>query len=332
LTTLPFDLAGKRVWVAGHRGLVGSALVRRLQQEGCTILTADRAQVDLTRQAAVEDWLAQEKPDVVFMAAARVGGIQANNTRPAEFLYENLAIETNVLHGAYKIGVQKLIFLGSSCIYPRMAQQPMDEAQLLTGPLEPTNEWYALAKIAGIKICDAYRRQYGADFISVMPTNLYGPGDNFDTSGGHVLPALMRRFHEAKQQDAPAVSIWGSGTPLREFLYVDDLADGVVFLAKHYSDETHVNIGTGEEIAIADLARLVRDVVGYQGALAFDPDKPDGTPRKIVDTAKLAGLGWTPSVSLKDGVRRTYDWLLAQHKAGKPVNGWPVGDPAGLVE
>lgn len=323
-----YDLTGKRVWVAGHRGLVGGALVRRLAREGCEILTVDRATLDLTRQQAVEDWLATEKPDAVFVAAARVGGIHANNSYPAEFLYENLAIETNIIHGAHKAGVEKLIFLGSSCIYPRLARQPMDEAQLLTGPLEPTNEWYALAKIAGIKLCDAYRRQYGADFISVMPTNLYGPGDNFNLTGGHVLPALMRRFHEAKRSDTPQVTVWGTGAPLREFLHVEDLADGVVFLAKHFSDEGHVNIGTGEEIAIRDLAHLVKGTVGYQGELVFDTDKPDGTPRKIVDTTKLQALGWGPSIPLTDGVRTTYAWLLERLDRGAAINGWPAEERA----
>lgn len=323
-----YDLTGKRVWVAGHRGLVGGALVRRLAREGCEILTVDRATLDLTRQQAVEDWLATEKPDAVFVAAARVGGIHANNSYPAEFLYENLAIETNIIHGAHKTGVGKLIFLGSSCIYPRLARQPMDEAQLLTGPLEPTNEWYALAKIAGIKLCDAYRRQYGADFISVMPTNLYGPGDNFNLTGGHVLPALMRRFHEAKRNGTPQVTVWGTGAPLREFLHVEDLADGVVFLAKHFSDEGHVNIGTGEEIAIRDLAHLVKGTVGYQGELVFDTDKPDGTPRKIVDTTKLQALGWGPSIPLTDGVRTTYAWLLERLDTGAAINGWPAEERA----
>lgn len=323
-----YDLTGKRVWVAGHRGLVGGALVRRLAREGCEILTVDRATLDLTRQQAVEDWLATEKPDAVFVAAARVGGIHANNSYPAEFLYENLAIETNIIHGAHKAGVEKLIFLGSSCIYPRLARQPMDEAQLLTGPLEPTNEWYALAKIAGIKLCDAYRRQYGADFISVMPTNLYGPGDNFNLTGGHVLPALMRRFHEAKRSDTPQVTVWGTGAPLREFLHVEDLADGVVFLAKHFSDEGHVNIGTGEEIAIRDLAHLVKGTVGYQGELVFDTDKPDGTPRKVVDTTKLQALGWGPSIPLTDGVRTTYAWLLERLDTGAAINGWPAEERA----
>lgn len=323
-----YDLTGKRVWVAGHRGLVGGALVRRLAREGCEILTVDRATLDLTRQQAVEDWLATEKPDAVFVAAARVGGIHANNSYPAEFLYENLAIETNIIHGAHKTGVGKLIFLGSSCIYPRLARQPMDEAQLLTGPLEPTNEWYALAKIAGIKLCDAYRRQYGADFISVMPTNLYGPGDNFNLTGGHVLPALMRRFHEAKRNGTPQVTVWGTGAPLREFLHVEDLADGVVFLAKHFSDEGHVNIGTGEEIAIRDLAHLVKETVGYEGELVFDTDKPDGTPRKIVDTTKLQALGWGPSIPLTDGVRTTYAWLLERLDRGAAINGWPAEERA----
>jgi len=323
-----YALAGKRVFVAGHRGLVGGALVRRLQAEGCEILTAGRETLDLSRQQTVEDWLAAEAPDAVFVAAAKVGGIQANNTRPAEFLYDNLAIETNLIHGAYKAGVEKLIFLGSSCIYPRLAPQPMAEDALLTGPLEPTNEWYALAKIAGIKLCDAYRRQYGADFISVMPTNLYGPGDNFSLEGGHVLPALMRRFHEAKQAGAAEVTVWGDGSPLREFLHVEDLADGAVFLARHYSDEGQVNIGTGEEVSIGALASLVKRVVGFDGRLVYDQTKPNGTPRKLVDAAKLHTLGWRPSIALEDGVRRTYDWLLDRLASGEEINGWPRADRA----
>ena len=323
-----YPLGAKRVFVAGHRGLVGGALIRRLQREGCEILTAGRETLDLSRQQAVEDWLAAEKPDAVFVAAAKVGGIHANNTRPAEFLYDNLAIETNLIHGAFKAGVEKLIFLGSSCIYPRLASQPMAEDALLTGPLEATNEWYALAKIAGIKLCDAYRRQYGADFISVMPTNLYGPGDNFSLEGGHVLPALMRRFHEAKQARAADVAVWGDGSPLREFLYVEDLADGAVFLAQRYSQEGHVNIGTGEEVSIADLALLVKRTVGFEGDLVFDSSKPNGTPRKLVDASKLQAMGWRPSVALEDGVRRTYDWLLQRLAAGEEINGWPRAERA----
>ncbi|MEQ8603999.1 MAG: GDP-L-fucose synthase [Marivibrio sp.] len=323
-----YPLSGKRVFVAGHRGLVGGALVRRLESEGCEILTAGRETLDLGRQREVEGWLAAEKPDAVFVAAAKVGGIQANDTRPAEFLYENLAIETHLIHGAYEAGVEKLIFLGSSCIYPRLAPQPMSEDALLTGPLEPTNEWYALAKIAGIKLCDAYRRQYDADFISVMPTNLYGPGDNFSLEGGHVLPALLRRFHEAKQAGAAEVTVWGDGSPLREFLHVEDLADGAVFLAKHYSAEGHVNIGTGEEVSIGALAELVKRVVGFEGRLVYDASKPNGTPRKLVDASKLQALGWTPSIALEDGVRRTYDWLLDRLASGEEINGWPRAERA----
>tara|TARA_R110002072_G_scaffold67031_9_gene164717 strand:- start:2329 stop:3297 length:969 start_codon:yes stop_codon:yes gene_type:complete len=309
--TVLYPLDGKRVWVAGHRGMVGSAIARRLASENCEIITVGRDQADLRRQADVEDWMAQSKPDAVFLAAATVGGIQANDTRPAEFLYDNLAIETNIIEGARRIGVEKLMFMGSACIYPRLAEQPMAEDALLTGPLEPTNEAYAVAKIAGIKLCSAYRRQYGCDFISAMPNNLYGPGDNFDLRSSHVIPALMRKAHEAKTAGDPTMTVWGSGTPLREFLHVDDLADAAVFLMQQYSGETHLNIGTGEEISIRDLAATIAAAVGYEGKLVFDADKPDGAPRKLLDVSRISGMGWQSSTKLTDGLRMTYEWYLA---------------------
>ena len=305
-----FELAGRRVWVAGHRGMVGAALVRRLAEEACEILTVGREAVDLRRQAEVEDWMLAARPEVVFIAAATVGGILANDRRPAEFLYDNLAIETNIIEGARKAEVGKLLFLGSTCIYPRLAPQPMPEDSLLTGPLEPTNQWYALAKIAGIKMCDAYRRQHGCDFISAQPTNLYGPDDNFDLESGHVLPALMRRIHEASVSGDATVTVWGSGEPRREFLHVDDLADGLVYLMRHYSAEGQVNIGTGEEVTIRGLAEALAGCVGYQGSFAFDTAKPDGTPRKLADVSKLAGLGWRAATPLAAGLVSTYRWYL----------------------
>jgi GDP-L-fucose synthase len=307
MTTSPvFDLNGKKVWVAGHRGMVGGALMRRLGSEGCDLVTISRDQVDLVRQNAVETWLEAEKPDCVFLAAAKVGGIQANNTRPAEFLYENMMIEANIIHAAYQVGVKKLVFLGSTCIYPKMAPQPIPESALLTGPLEPTNEWYAIAKIAGIKLCQAYRRQYGCDFIAAQPTNLYGPGDNYDLESSHVLPALLRKAHEAKLSGAEELMVWGSGSPRREFLHVDDLADAVVHLAKFYSDEEHVNVGSGAEVTIKELAELVCETVGFQGHLRFDVSKPDGTPRKLSDVSKLHGLGWNLARPLRIGLNQTY--------------------------
>ena len=306
---LPSSLAGKRVWVAGHRGMVGSALVRRLESEDCEVLTAERSELDLTDQRAVLGWMHNHRPQAVFLAAARVGGIQANDSRPVDFLRDNLMIETAVFTGAESVGVEKLLFLGSSCIYPRDAAQPIREDALLTGPLEPTNEWYAIAKIAGIKLAQAYRKQYGCDYISAMPTNLYGPGDNYDPAGSHVLPALIRKVHEAKAAGGP-VEIWGTGSPLREFLFVDDCADACVHLMQHYSDAEHVNVGAGQEIAILDLARLVMEVIGYDGEVRTDPTKPDGTPRKLMDGAKLAALGWTPKVSLRDGIARSYAAFL----------------------
>ncbi|XHO98065.1 GDP-L-fucose synthase (plasmid) [Azospirillum sp. A26] len=305
-----FSLEGKRVWVAGHRGMAGAAIVRRLERERCDLLTVGRDRVDLRRQAEVEDWMAEAKPDVVFVAAATVGGILANSTRPAEFLYDNLAIETNIIHGAYRTAVKKLVFLGSSCIYPRLAEQPMREDSLLTGPLEPTNEWYAIAKIAGIKMCQAYRRQYGCDFISAMPTNLFGLNDNFDLQGGHVAAALLAKIHRAKVEGLPFVELWGTGAPKREFLFADDLADGLVFLARHYSGEPHVNVGTGIEVSIRELAELIRDVVGYEGEFRYDTSKPDGSPRKLMEVSRMTGMGWTAPTSLRDGFATTYRWFL----------------------
>ena len=306
-----YSLIGKRVWVAGHRGMVGAAIVRRLQRENCTILTADRAAVDLKNQAAVESWMAAHQPQAVFMAAAKVGGILANNTLRAEFLYDNLAIASNVIHAAHQHGVEKLLFLGSTCIYPRLAPQPMREDALLTGPLEPTNEPYAIAKIAGIKLCEAYRDQYGSDFISVMPTNLYGPGDTYHPEHSHVVAALIRRFHEAKLSGAREVVVWGTGTPRREFLHVDDLADAVVFLMRTYTGREIVNIGTGTDIAIAEFARLIAKVTGYEGGIAFDASRPDGTPRKLVDVSRLTALGWTAKTKLEDGLKSAYKGYLA---------------------
>ncbi len=303
-----YSLAGKRVWVAGHRGMVGSALVRRLEREGCTLLTVTRRELDLTRQVEVETWMGETKPQAVFLAAAVVGGIVANDTRPAEFLTDNLQIQTNIIATAHQIGVEKLLFLGSTCIYPRLAPQPMNEDALLTGPLEPTNQWYAIAKIAGIKQCQAYRRQYGRDFISCMPTNLYGPEDNFDLTSSHVLPALIAKAHDAKTTGKDSLTLWGSGTPRREFLHVDDLADACVFLMKTYSDEQLVNIGVGSDVTIRELAELIADVVGFKGGFTFDSSKPDGTPRKLVDVGRINALGWKAKTALRDGIAATYQW------------------------
>jgi len=310
-----YSLQGKKVWVAGHRGMVGSALVRRLQSEGCEVLTTGRDQVDLRRQAEVERWMGDARPDAVFVAAAKVGGILANDSLPADFLYENLMIEANIVQAAHGGGVEKLLFLGSSCIYPKLASQPMAEDALLTGPLEPTNQWYAIAKIAGVKLCQAYRRQHGADFISAMPTNLYGPGDNYDLNGSHVLPALIRKIEAAKTGGTDAVEIWGSGTPMREFLHVDDLADACVFLLQRYSGEEHVNVGSGQELSIRQLAELIAEVVGYRGGFRFDASKPDGAPRKLLDTRKLETLGWSARISLRDGIAHAYDWYLNNRQA-----------------
>jgi GDP-L-fucose synthase len=302
-----FPLEGKRVWVAGHRGMVGSAIVRRLASEGCEILTTGRDVLDLERQSAVEAWMAKEKPDAIFMAAAKVGGILANDTYPADFLYKNLVIETNIVDAAWRSGVGKMLFLGSSCIYPKFAPQPIMEDALLTGPLEPTNEWYAIAKIAGIKLAQAYRKQHGCDFISAMPTNLYGIGDNFDLNSSHVMPALIRKAHEAKLAGADSITIWGTGTPRREFLNADDCADACVFLMKTYSDFEHVNVGSGIDLPIIDLARLVCEVVGFTGEIKTDTTKPDGTPRKLMSGDKLQGMGWKPKTPLKEGIALTYE-------------------------
>ena len=297
-----------KVFVAGHNGLVGSAICRRLESDGVEPVVASRKELDLIDQAAVEAWFRDNPVDQVYLAAAKVGGIHANDTYPAEFLRDNLAIQTNIIHAAWKNGVKKLLFLGSSCIYPKHAPQPMPEDSLLTGPLEPTNEWYAVAKIAGIKMCQAYRKQYGFDAISVMPTNLYGPGDNFDLQNSHVLPALVRKFHEAKEAGASSVTVWGTGSPRREFLHVDDLADACVYLMRDYSSPDIVNVGWGRDISIAELAELIRKIVGYDGDIQFDSSKPDGTPRKLLDTARLTKLGWQPSIELEEGIARTYEW------------------------
>jgi len=306
-----FDICG-RIFVAGHRGLAGSAILRRLQVAGAPdLLTRVHGDLDLTDQAAVDAFFEAEKPEYVFLAAAKVGGIHANSTYPAEFLRENLAIQTNVIHSSWRHGVRKLCFLGSSCIYPKLAPQPMKEEYLLTGPLEPTNEWYAIAKIAGIKMCQAYRRQYGFDAICLMPTNLYGPGDNFDLHNSHVLPAMIRKFHEAKLRGDREVVIWGTGTPRREFMHVDDLADAALFLMQGYSGEDIVNVGVGDDVTIRELAERVASVVGYDSAIVTDPSKPDGTPRKLMDVGKIAGLGWHARTPLRDGIEGTYHWFLA---------------------
>ncbi|MFD1612619.1 GDP-L-fucose synthase family protein [Sphingomonas tabacisoli] len=310
-----YSLSGKRVWVAGHGGMVGSALVRRLAEEDCEILTASRDEVDLSEQSAVRGWIADRAPDAVFVAAARVGGILANDSYPVDFLQENLKIAVNVIEAAAKANVEKLCFLGSSCIYPRLAPQPIREDSLLTGPLEPTNQWYAIAKIAGIMLCQAYRRQYGRDFISAMPTNLYGPNDNFDLNSSHVMPALIRKAHDAKTSGAKSLTIWGSGTPRREFLHVDDCADACVHLMSHYSDDQQVNIGSGSDLTILDLAQKICRVVGFDGEITRDMSKPDGTPRKLMSAAKIESLGWRPKISLGEGIESTYRWFLANRAA-----------------
>jgi len=306
-----FDLRGKRVYVAGHRGMVGSAIVRRLRSEDCTILVEDRQDLDLTRQAETESWLERMKPDVVVVAAARVGGIAYNNAYPVDFLADNLAIELNLIRGSHAAGVRKLLFLGSSCIYPKLAPQPMTEDMLLTGALEPTNEWYAVAKIAGIRLAQAMRKQFGSDYICVMPTNLYGPGDNYHPEHSHVPAALIRRMHEAKVSGTRTVTVWGSGTPYREFLFVDDLADACVFVLKNYSDMGFLNVGTGEDITVAEFARLVGEVVGFKGELAFDTTRPDGTPRKLLDVSRLTALGWRARTDLRTGLAAAYRDFLA---------------------
>jgi GDP-L-fucose synthase len=315
-TEVIYPLEGKRVWVAGHRGMVGSALVRRLAREDCEVILADRAAVDLRDQAQTRAWLLDRRPDAVFLAAARVGGILANDTYPADFLYDNLMIEANVVEAARLAGVGKLLFLGSSCIYPKLAPQPIVEDALLSGPLEPTNEWYAIAKIAGLKLAQAYRRQHGCDFISAMPTNLYGPEDNFDLQASHVLPALIRKAHEARLAGAEEMVVWGTGAPRREFLHVDDCADALVFLMRTYAGEEHVNVGSGEDLPIGELARMVAEAVGYGGRLRFDTAKPDGTPRKLMSGDKLKALGWAPRIGLREGIETTYRWFLA-HVAGE---------------
>ena len=311
MTATPeFDLKGKRVFVAGHRGMVGSAIVRRLAREDCTVLTVAKSELDLTRQDAVESWLAAQKPDAVFLAAARVGGIHANNTRPADFLYQNLAIQNAVIDGAYKAGVRKLLFLGSTCIYPRMAPQPIHEDSLLTGPLEPTNEWYAVAKIAGLKMCQAYKKQYGVDFIACMPTNLYGPNDNYDLEMSHVPAATIVKVHRAKRNNEPNIPVWGDGTPLREFMHVDDMADACVFLMRNYSGLDAFNVGVGTDVSIKTFVETVCKVAGYKGTLAFDTSRPNGPPRKLTDPSRLMALGWRPKIDLETGLADAYRWYV----------------------
>jgi GDP-L-fucose synthase len=309
---VPYELAGKRVFVAGHRGMAGSAIVRRLQQERCEALSAARSELDLTRQDQVESYLSAQRPDVVIVAAGRVGGIVANDSFPVSFLTENLAIALNCIEASHRAGVQKLLYLSSNCVYPRLASQPISEEQLLTGTLEPTNQWYAIAKIAGIKLCEAYRRQHGDDFMAVSPTSLYGPGDNYHPEHSHVVAALIRRFHEAKVAGAPEVTVWGTGTPRREFLYVDDFADACIFILKNYSAAQFLNIGFGEDIAIAEFARTVAEVIGYRGSIVFDTSRPDGMPRKFLDASRLAAMGWKPRVSLRDGLGKAYADFLSR--------------------
>jgi GDP-L-fucose synthase len=310
-----------RVFVAGHRGLVGSAIARRLEQEGFRrLLLATRQELDLRNQAAVNKWFQSNRPEYVFLVAGTVGGILANSTRPAEFIYDNVMIHATVVHAAHVHGAKKLLYLGSSCIYPRDCPQPMREEHLLTGPLEPTNEWYAIAKISGIKLCQAYRKQYGSQFISAMPTNLYGPNDNFDLTSSHVLPAMIRKFHDAKVEGRSEVTIWGTGTPRREFLHVDDLADACLFLMRHYDEATHINVGTGEDLTIRALAEMVREIVHPKAVLVHDTSKPDGTPRKLLDVSRLHGLGWRHRVALREGIASSYDWFL-QHDNGARQSG-----------
>lgn len=302
-------MSKRRIWVAGHKGMVGSAIVRQLKEAGDDVLTVDRSIVDLRNQLPIELWLKQNRPDIIIFAAAKVGGILANESFPADFIYDNLAIETNIIHSAHLADINRLVFLGSSCIYPKFAPQPIKEEALLTGLLEPTNEWYAIAKIAGIKMCQAYKKQYGRRYISVMPCNLYGPNDNYNLETSHVVPALIRKFHEAKVQHREDVTIWGSGSPLREFLHVDDMARGVLFCMEHFDGYEHINCGSGSEISIAELAQTIKSVVGYDGKLVFDASKPDGTPRKIMDSNKLLSMGWQPEISLIDGLAMSYAWF-----------------------
>ncbi|WP_375547524.1 GDP-L-fucose synthase [Oceanicaulis alexandrii] len=317
---MTYQLANKRIWVAGHRGMVGSALMRRLEREQpAELLTVTRQDVDLIDPAATRRWLESARPDAVFVPAAKVGGILANDTYPADFLYDNLMIAANCIHAAHEVGVEKLLFLGSSCIYPKFAEQPITESALLTGALEPTNEWYAIAKIAGIKLCQAYRKQHGADFISAMPTNLYGPGDNYDLKASHVIPALIRKAHDAKLAGADSIEIWGTGEPRREFLHADDCADALVHLMKVYSSDEHVNVGSGEDLPIRELAEKIMDVVGFEGTLTHDLSKPDGTPRKLMSADKLRSLGWSPSISLVDGLKDAYAWYLDHQKDARGV-------------
>jgi GDP-L-fucose synthase len=311
-----FPLGGKRVWVAGHRGMVGAAIVRRLARAGCELLTAGRGELDLRDQAATRAWVEAKRPQVAVIAAAKVGGILANDSLPADFLYDNLMIEANAIEAAHRSGVEKLLFLGSSCIYPKHAPQPIPEDALLTGPLEPSNEWYAVAKIAGIKLAQAYRRQHGCDFISAMPTNLYGPGDNYSLTGSHVIPALIRKAHEAKLAGAETMTVWGSGTPRREFLHVDDLADASLHLLQTYSDASHVNVGSGSDVTIAELAQLIAGVVGFQGRLEFDRSKPDGTPRKLMVSSRLRAMGWSPRIGLAEGLVDAYRCYLSERESG----------------
>jgi len=311
MPSLPFDLCGKRIYVAGHRGLLGSAIVRRLASENCEILVAAREALDLTNQNATEKWLELMLPDAIFLAAGLVGGIHANSTYPADFIANNLAIALNIIRGAHMIGVKKLLAIGSSCIYPKFVTQPMSEDMLLTGPLEPTNEWYAIAKIAAIKLCEAYRKQHGDDFVSVMPTNLYGPNDNYHALNSHVPAALIRRFHEAKMTDAPTVTVWGSGKPRREFMSADDAADACVFVMKNYSDSGFVNIGTGYDVTIDAFARMIAEIVGYHGNIVYDNSRPDGAPQKLLNVTKLKNLGWTSKITLADGLTRAYADFLS---------------------
>lgn len=315
-SVVPYPIRGKRIWVAGHRGMVGSAVVRRLAHEDCEVLTVARGQVDLIDPAAVQLWMAEARPQAIVLAAARVGGIFANDTQPADFLYDNLMIAANVIHAAARLGVEKLLFLGSSCIYPKFAEQPIREDALLTGPLEPTNEWYAIAKIAGIKLCQAYRKQGGHDFISAMPTNLYGPGDNYDLRTSHVVPALIRKMHEAHVAGASEVVVWGSGTPRREFLHVDDLADALVHLLRDYSVAEHINVGFGDDLTIRELAATIARTVGFTGELRFDSSKPDGTLRKLLDSSRLLATGWSPRIALTEGLARTYRDFVAGEGRG----------------
>ena len=316
MSATQYSLAGKRVFVAGHNGMVGGAIVRQLTDENCEILTVDRNEVDLRDQGRVRAWIAERRPHTVVLAAAKVGGILANNTYPADFLFDNLAIEANIIEGSFRHGVEKLLFLGSSCIYPKFAPQPITEDAILTGALEPTNEWYAIAKIAGLKMCEAYRRQHGVDYISAMPANLYGPGDNYDLEKSHVIPALLRKAHDAREAHAEFLPIWGSGTPRREFLHVDDAASAMIHLLKTYSGNQHVNVGSGEDVSILELATMVCDVVGFRGQITTDPTKPDGTPRKLMDVTKLKAMGWAPRYDLRTGLQHAYDWFVEHVKSG----------------